>query len=221
MPAAGACSRCFLLGLWSFSPYEGGASINGASLGASAAVVSITAFLGEFLGYALRGTFCLRTDCELKRGVSDMRGNRHYVHLGIMTALSFISMYVLMYAMVNKFANVYSNLNQFYMAGLMTAPIVVIKLALMGSVYDNKNANIVIIAVSVVALGAFFLGIRQQAAIGDKSFLTSMIPHHAGAILMCERAPIQDAEIKKLCGEIISSQQKEIDQMKSMLARLI
>jgi hypothetical protein len=210
-----------LLGLWSFSPYEGGASINGASLGASAAVVSITAFLGEFLGYALRGTFCLRTDCELKRGVSDMRGNRHYVHLGIMTALSFISMYVLMYAMVNRFANVYSNLNQFYMAGLMTAPMVVIELALMGSVYDNKNANIVIIAVSVVALGAFFLGIRQQAAIGDKSFLTSMIPHHAGAILMCERAPIQDAEIKKLCGEIISSQQKEIDQMKSMLARLI
>src|SRR5438132_9506263 len=37
--------------------YEGGASINGpfmASLGASAAVVSITAGLGEFLGYALR-----------------------------------------------------------------------------------------------------------------------------------------------------------------------
>src|SRR4029453_17560869 len=150
-----------------------------------------------------------------------MRGNRHYVHLAIMTALSFISMYILMYAMVNRFANVYSNLNQFYMAGLMTAPIVVIELALMRSVYDNKNANIVIIAVSVVALGAFFLGIRQQAAIGDKSFLTSMIPHHAGAILMCERAPIQDAEIKKLCGEIISSQQREIDQMKSMLARLI
>jgi hypothetical protein len=37
--------------------YEGGASINGpfmASLGATAAVVSITAGLGEFLGYALR-----------------------------------------------------------------------------------------------------------------------------------------------------------------------
>src|SRR3954454_8112323 len=37
--------------------YEGGGAINGqfmASLGASAAVVSITAGLGEFLGYALR-----------------------------------------------------------------------------------------------------------------------------------------------------------------------
>src|SRR6476619_5786228 len=135
-----------------------------------------------------------------------MRGNRHYVQLAIMTALSFISMYVLMYAMVNRFANVYSNLNQFYMAGLMTAPIIVIELALMRSVYDNKNANIVIIAVSVVALGSFFLGIRQQAAIGDKSFLTSMIPHHAGAIPMCERAPIHTEQIKNLCSEIISNQ---------------
>ena len=150
-----------------------------------------------------------------------MRGNRHYVHLAIMTALSFISMYILMYAMVNRFANVYSNLNQFYMAGLMTASIVVIELALMGSRYKHKNGNIIIVAISVVVLGAFLLGIRQQAAIGDKNLLRSMIPHHAGAILMCERAPIQDAEIKKLCGEIISSQQKEIDQMKSMLARLI
>src|SRR3569832_927714 len=37
--------------------YEGGASINGpfmATLGASAVVVSVTAGLGEFLGYALR-----------------------------------------------------------------------------------------------------------------------------------------------------------------------
>jgi uncharacterized protein (DUF305 family) len=150
-----------------------------------------------------------------------MRSNHHYVHLAIMTVLSFISMYVLMYAMVDRFANVYSNRNQFYMAGLMTASMVLIELALMGSMYKNRNANIVIVAVVVVALGVFFLGIRQQVAIGDKSFLRSMIPHHAGAILMCERAPIQDAEIKKLCGEIISSQQREIDQMKSILARLM
>jgi uncharacterized protein (DUF305 family) len=150
-----------------------------------------------------------------------MRSNHHYVHLAIMTVLSFISMYVLMYAMVDRFANVYSNRNQFYMAGLMTASMVLIELALMGSMYKNRNANIVIVAVVVVALGVFFLGIRQQVAIGDKSFLRSMIPHHAGAILICERAPIQDAEIKKLCGEIISSQQREMDQMKSILARLM
>jgi hypothetical protein len=98
-----------------------------------------------------------------------MRANRHYVHLAIMIALSFISMYVLMYAMVNRFANVYSNLNQFYMAGLMTAPIVVIELALMRSVYDNKNANIVIIAVSVVALGAFFSGFGNRPPLATRA----------------------------------------------------
>ena len=53
-----------------------------------------------------------------------------------------------------------------------------------------------------------------------RHFLRSMIPHHAGAILMCEQAPIQDAEIRQLCQTIISSQQQEIDQMKAKLAEL-
>jgi uncharacterized protein (DUF305 family) len=47
-----------------------------------------------------------------------------------------------------------------------------------------------------------------------------MIPHHAGAILMCEQASLYDAEIKDLCGRIINSQQEEIDQMKAILQRL-
>jgi uncharacterized protein (DUF305 family) len=47
-----------------------------------------------------------------------------------------------------------------------------------------------------------------------------MIPHHAGAILMCEQAPISDPEIHELCGQIVSSQQAEIDLMKAKLAEL-
>jgi uncharacterized protein (DUF305 family) len=47
-----------------------------------------------------------------------------------------------------------------------------------------------------------------------------MIPHHAGAILMCEQAAIEDSEIRELCGTIISSQQAEIGQMKAILRRL-
>src|SRR3954453_22671367 len=49
-----------IVNLFADTTYEGGASINGpfmASLGASAAVVSVTAGLGEFLGYALRSVF--------------------------------------------------------------------------------------------------------------------------------------------------------------------
>ena len=47
-----------------------------------------------------------------------------------------------------------------------------------------------------------------------------MIPHHSGAILMCEEASIRDSELQKLCAAIVSSQQQEIDQMKVILRRL-
>jgi uncharacterized protein (DUF305 family) len=80
--------------------------------------------------------------------------------------------------------------------------------------------NAVIAALSVVALVGFWLAIRQQTAITDQQFLKSMIPHHAGAILMCEEAKIQDADIKKLCSEIIAGQQSEIAQMKAKLDQL-
>ncbi len=141
-----------------------------------------------------------------------------YARLAIMTALSFVSMYILMYAMVDRLANVYPNLNQTYMAGLMTTPMVIIELLLMWSMYENKVANAVILVVSALALVVFFALIRWQIAITDEQFLKSMIPHHSGAILMCAEAPIQDAGIKELCRKIIESQQQEIDEMKAKLS---
>jgi uncharacterized protein (DUF305 family) len=141
----------------------------------------------------------------------------HYGRLLLMAVLSFASMYVLMYAMVNRFSNVFANWNQVYMAGLMSAPMVLLEVALMGSMYSDKKKNVVIMAGSIVALIAFWVFIRQQTAITDRQFLRSMIPHHAGAILMCQEAAIRDPEIKKLCGAIVSSQQSEIDQMKRIL----
>jgi hypothetical protein len=142
---------------------------------------------------------------------------KHYMHLAIMTALSFVAMYILMYAMVDRFANVFSNVNQFYMAGLMAAPMVLIELVIMREMYKDSRLNLAFGVVALVALVGFFVLIRQQTAVTDSQFLRSMIPHHAGAILMCEQAPIQRDDIKKLCKEIISSQKREIDQMKSML----
>jgi dipeptide/tripeptide permease len=154
--------------------------------------------------------------------MSDMRDdhNRHYPHLLMMAILSFIAMYILMYAMVNTIGNVYNNLNEFYMAGLMTAPMVLIELFIMRAMYQDKKRNALIIAMSIVAGLAFFFLIRQQGAVSDKQFLRSMIPHHASAILMCEKATIQDPEIKELCKSIIASQQAEIDQMKAKLSQL-
>jgi hypothetical protein len=145
---------------------------------------------------------------------------QHYSRLLLMAALSFVSMCILMYAMVNAFGNVYLNVNQFYMAGLMAAPMVIIEIALMGGMYPHKKLNFAIASASLVALVAFWLLIRQQTAVTDKQFLRSMIPHHAGALLMCEEASITDPEIKKLCESIKAGQQSEIDLMKAKLKEL-
>jgi hypothetical protein len=95
-----------------------------------------------------------------------------------------------------------------------------IELVDMRSMYKHRTANIAIFAASILVLAASWFAIRQQTLIGDNQFLKSMIPHHAGAILMCDQAALQDGEITKLCKEIISGQQKEIDQMKAVLRRL-
>jgi uncharacterized protein (DUF305 family) len=151
---------------------------------------------------------------------TSMNHKQHYGRLIAMVVLSFIAMYILMYAMVDVFGNVYPNFNQFYMAGLMTAPMVIIEMSLMGMMYPNKKLNALIIGLAVVLLILFWIFIRQQVAISDKQFLKSMIPHHASALLMCEKASIQDPEIKELCRGIIEGQQSEIDQMNNILNRL-
>ena len=144
----------------------------------------------------------------------------HYRRLLVMIVLSFAAMYALMYAMVDSFSSVYNNINQVYMAGLMAAAMVIIELAAMRAMYHSRKLNVAIVAASVVALVAFWAGIREQGAVSDRQFLRSMIPHHAGAILMCEKAAIRDAEIRELCKAIIASQADEIRQMKVKLAAL-
>ena len=140
-----------------------------------------------------------------------------YARLGAMAMLSFVAMFALMYAMVDAPGNVFLNVNQAYMAALMTAPMVVFELALMGRMYRRKALNAAIIVACLAALAVFWIAIRQQAFVGDAQFLRSMIPHHAGAILMCQRAPIGDPAILSLCEEILRSQQQEIARMKALL----
>jgi hypothetical protein len=143
-----------------------------------------------------------------------------YRRFAIMIVLSFILMFGFMYAMVDRLANVYPNLNQAYMAGLMVAPMAILELVLMGRMYPNKKWNSIIVGAGALLLLVCWFGIRQQIGITDKSFLRSMIPHHAGAVLMCSEAPITDPEVRALCARIEKSQEQEIGQMKAILQRL-
>jgi uncharacterized protein (DUF305 family) len=142
----------------------------------------------------------------------------HYVRFAAMLALSFVAMYVLMYAMVDTWGSVFNNVNQVYMAGLMTAPMALFELFLMRSMYQHARLNMIIVTLATVALIGFFFLIRAQAGVEDQQFLRSMIPHHSGAILMCENANLERQEIKSLCASIIKSQAEEINQMKTLLS---
>jgi cation transport ATPase len=145
--------------------------------------------------------------------------HHHYRHLALMAALSLVSMYFLMYAMVDRPANVYGNLNQLFMAGLMTSPMILIELIVMRGMYENRKRNALIAGISIAVGILMFVCIRQQAAISDEQFLRSMIPHHSSGILMCQRAKLSDAQLRELCDSIISSQQEEILLMAAMLGR--
>jgi hypothetical protein len=147
------------------------------------------------------------------------KGGSPYLMLGLNLLLSGIVMYFAMFSMIDGLQNFFHNLNMFYMALVMLAPMAVLMVLMMRMMYPNKTANLSIIGAAALVFVGAFVGIRQQAAIGNEQFLRSMIPHHAGAILMCRRAQITDPEIKSLCGEIISSQRQEIAQMKRILAR--
>jgi uncharacterized protein (DUF305 family) len=141
----------------------------------------------------------------------------HYGRLALMVAASFVAMYALMYAMVDRLDNVFNNINQVYMAGLMASVMAPIELALMRSMYPDRRKNAIALAASLVALVAFWLMVRNQAAVGDRQFLRSMIPHHGAAVLMCNEAPVQNTRIIDLCRRILASQEAEIEEMKSYL----
>jgi hypothetical protein len=90
----------------------------------------------------------------------------HYLPLLGMSALRFLAMYGLMYAMVHSPADVYPNINQLYMAGIMTAPMLLLELAFMQSMYDNIKANIGIGLASLTVFLALFasFGCRRRSA---------------------------------------------------------
>lgn len=150
----------------------------------------------------------------------DHKHGNHYRKLMYMIVFSYLAMYALMYSMVDVWDNVIPNVNQIYMASLMTASMIIIEMAVMWGMYPNKKLNLGIMTVGVILLIASYLSIRQQTAVSDKQFLKSMIPHHAGAILMSEKAPSNDPAIRALQAKIIVSQRLEISQMKAKLAEL-
>ncbi|OYW46396.1 MAG: DUF305 domain-containing protein [Sphingomonadales bacterium 12-68-11] len=148
---------------------------------------------------------------------------RHYTMLGINLALSLLIMYVGMFAMIWSWGEFVQNVNFLYMALVMWAPMAIVMMLTMRSMYTDARLNTVLYLALAAVFLLSFAGIRAQGLVGDRQFLSSMIPHHSGAVLMCNRASLRDAEIRELCfgpEGIVAGQRREIDQMKAIQQRL-
>ena len=145
--------------------------------------------------------------------------HKHYGMLGLNLVLSAVIMYLGMFAMIWSGGEFIQNINFVYMALIMWAPMSVVMLWTMKSMYRNSRWNIALYALFALVFLFSLWGMREQLLVGDRQFLRSMIPHHSGAILMCQRSNLADPEVRSLCDGIVRGQAEEIEQMKAILAR--
>lgn len=140
-----------------------------------------------------------------------------YKRFAIMAVAMFVAMYFIMFAMIDGLQNLIPNINNLYMTLLMISAMLIIELLIMKGMYQNKKINGAIITVSLL-IGIFsWFGIREQLFVGDKEFVKGMIPHHAAAVLMSEKAKLTDPELIQLQKNILKTQAEEIEFMKRKL----
>lgn len=143
----------------------------------------------------------------------------HYGRFGVTLAVNTVIMFLLTYAMICGFDHFYLNISNLYMALMMVGAMALLMMFVMRSMFGNRTLNYALYAAfAAIFVGSFALG-RVQGGVGDEQFLRAMIPHHSRAILVCQEATLTDPDIIGLCRQIVDSQQREIDQMKDILAR--
>ena len=135
-----------------------------------------------------------------------------------MIATSTVVMFVLMYLNTYLLAHVFWSETRAYMALLMGATMAVIMLGFMLSMYNSRWVNAVIFIGAIAMFATSLWLVRSQATIGDRSYMRAMIPHHSIAIMTSSRANISDPRVRKLADEIIYAQDKEIAEMRYLIA---
>lgn len=146
--------------------------------------------------------------------------NNSYNGLAVSLTLSFFLMYAVMFLNVDDVDHIYLSLTRTYMTLLMVAPMAILMLLVMPSMYPQKRKNYAIIGGVVFVFIVSLVLLRTQTPVTDAQYMRAMIPHHSSAIMTSKNADLKDPELKKLAQDIIVSQQKEIIQMKAILERL-
>lgn len=143
-----------------------------------------------------------------------------YRTFALTMVISFILMYGIMFLNVDEADHIYLSMTRFYMTLMMVAAMAILMLATMRMMYTNTKLNIIIAIISVLAFSGSLAGVRTQTFVGDVQYMRGMIPHHSIAIMTSKHADIKDPEVRKLADGIIAAQEKEIAEMKKILARM-
>lgn len=143
-----------------------------------------------------------------------------YWRFAAMIATSTVVMYGLMYLNTYAIEQVFWSETRAWMALVMGATMSVIMLAYMLRMYKKRALNAAIFGASIAVFALALWLVRSQATVDDVDYMKAMIPHHSIAILTSGRAQIADPRVRKLADEIIEAQEREIAEMKFLIAEL-
>lgn len=141
-----------------------------------------------------------------------------YWRFAAMIATSTIVMFCLMYLNTYAVEHVFWSETRAWMALLMGSAMAVIMLAFMLGAHRNRTLNLAIFAAATAIFAAALWLVRSQVTVGDVDYMKAMIPHHSIAIMTSRRAHISDPRVRKLADQIIESQEREIAEMKYLVA---
>ena len=117
-----------------------------------------------------------------------------------------------------RFTDLYLSLTLFYGGLLMASNMMwsheIVHYLSMG------HFNVLIFSIGIIlSISVSILLLRQQLLVDDKQWLRRMIPHHSTALTTTHNIynRTTNTKIKDLSKEIIDTQEKEIELMKSML----
>ncbi|KXF74836.1 hypothetical protein ATN84_21645 [Paramesorhizobium deserti] len=143
-----------------------------------------------------------------------------YGRFAAMIATSTVVMFGLMYLNTYSIDHVVYSQTRTWMAVVMGATMAAIMLGFMWSMYGSRGINAAILIGSVIAFSGALWLVRSQETVDDVSYMKAMIPHHSIAIMTSERAHIRDPRVRDLADKIIESQEREIGEMKQLIAEL-
>ncbi len=141
-----------------------------------------------------------------------------YKRFALMIATSTVVMFGLMYLNTYLVTHVFWSETRAYMAVVMGAAMAFVMMAFMMGMYRNRAANIAIFVGSIMVFAGALWLVRSQVTVQDRAYMRAMIPHHSIAVMTSTRAEISDPRVRTLADDIIYAQDKEIAQMRYLIA---